>query len=49
MFLCDNCHDATKHPAIFRSRGQCECCGKVANCIDCHYQVCNAPKPKKEN
>jgi hypothetical protein len=39
MFLCKSCH---KHASCGwgfvegGSRGQCECCYEVANCIDCH-------------
>lgn len=49
MFLCDACHDASKHVDLFRSRGKCEGCGKVAACIDCHRQVCNPPKEKNDS
>lgn len=48
MFLCDKCHDAKKHLAIFRSFGRCESCGKRAACIDCHYMNCDAPQIKKK-
>ena len=43
MFLCNKCHDAKKHMDLFRSRGRCEGCGKVADCIDCHYAQCFTP------
>lgn len=44
MFLCNKCHDSKKHMDLFRSRGRCEGCGKVADCIDCHYAKCYTPK-----
>lgn len=47
MFLCDKCHDVARHFEGFRSRGACEVCGAVADCIDCHKQQCDAPKPAK--
>ena len=47
MFVCDNCHDASKHIDLFRSRGRCEVCGKTAACIDCHYRQCDPPRPPK--
>lgn len=43
MFLCRRCHDETKHLS-FKSHGRCEGCGKVADCIDCHYPVCRPPR-----
>jgi hypothetical protein len=48
MFLCDKCHDASKHGSAFRSFGPCEGCGRVAACIDCHQQTCK-PKPKRKD
>ena len=53
MFLCDDCHDADAHLALFRSKGPCEGCGKVKICIDCHYPDCRpkqkqTPKPRKK-
>jgi hypothetical protein len=44
MFLCDACHDPSKHIDLFRSVGLCEGCGRKAACIDCHYPRCPAPK-----
>lgn len=37
MFLCDPCHGPdTCHGSVVRSVGQCEKCGKMAACLDCH-------------
>ena len=47
MFLCDKCHDAKGHMLLFRSRGQCEMCGQVADCLDCHRTECKPPEPKE--
>ncbi len=48
MFLCDKCHDPNKHFG-HNSYGPCESCGKVSNCIDCHYGKCDAPKAAKKS
>jgi hypothetical protein len=50
MFLCDRCHDPQRHVGLFRSRGKCESCWKVADCIDCHDYHCEPQKlpTKKE-
>jgi hypothetical protein len=47
MFLCDNCHDPTRHNGWEGfSNGRCECCGKTAVCVDCHNQYCRPPSSK---
>lgn len=46
MFLCDKCHNPDKHFG-HDSYGACEVCSRVTNCIDCHYQSCDAKKEKK--
>lgn len=48
MFLCDDCHNPANHVGLFRSRGPCEGCGKVAACIDCHLRNCMPPQPTNE-
>lgn len=46
MFLCDDCHDPTKHHAMFRSLGKCEGCDRTLPCIDCHYMNCEPREPR---
>lgn len=37
MFLCRPCHGPEPCLGeIVQSRGKCERCGEIANCIDCH-------------
>lgn len=37
MFLCDPCHGPELcHGSVVRSSGQCEACGQIAACLDCH-------------
>lgn len=50
MFLCnERCHDDAKCGCgIFGgSQGACECCGKVANCRDCHNPAMPREAPCK--
>ena len=41
MFICEDCHDKSACQqgfieGLMRSRGACEQCGTVSNCLDCH-------------
>lgn len=52
MFVCEPCHDKPSWncqngmiEGFMRSRGKCELCGTVANCLDCHgYKLAPAPE-----
>lgn len=47
MFLCDRCHDVSRHiVTLFQSLGRCEECGRTAPCIDCQNLVCPPPTKK---
>lgn len=38
MFLCASCHPSCWHwefAPVSVSRGGCECCEEVVNCVDC--------------
>lgn len=44
MFLCEECHKKMAQDNVCRttesfskSRGPCEGCRNVSNCVDCHY------------
>lgn len=54
MFVCPTCHekpgwcDNAFIEGLMLSRGKCEVCGEVANCLDCHgYKYVQPKKPVK--
>lgn len=52
MFICEPCHNKSACnmgliEGFMRSRGPCEQCGTVANCLDCHGYK-NLPLPAEE-
>lgn len=49
MFLCQPCHGPEPCLGeVVKSRGACERCGKVADCIDCHADAHRPKKAEKE-
>jgi hypothetical protein len=52
MFLCEKCHQESNCQMGFiegLSRGECESCGKVATCYDCHGYMKFQRKDYKTN
>lgn len=50
MFLCPECHEKSgcEFPHMFKSRGRCERCGQMADCVDCKtYKQEVTGKPNK--
>lgn len=47
MFLCDKCHNPGNHTVMYRSRGRCESCERIRDCIDCYYIQCRPLKTKR--
>lgn len=45
MYYCERCREENDWPAsIGKSRGRCECCGKIATCND--VSIKNLPAPR---
>src|SRR5690606_17546775 len=48
MFVCETCHDTECAWRLIEpaSRGRCEGCGEVRDCVDCHHHK-RQPLPKE--